>query len=114
MTVGEECKVRREIVERFIQLSMNALEEDNLDHLSDLFRQRREAMDCIDRARQKLTRDELHASIKREEAIASRLKSMRKKTLEEMDKLGKTRQAVKKYAFKISPPPQPVYCDIET
>lgn len=105
--------VKRKTVECFIQLSMEALEKDDIDHLGELFRQRREAMDRIDRAGEKLTRDELTTCITREKEIAARLRSMQRKTLEAMDKLGRTRKAVKGYASKPSTLSHPVYCDIK-
>ncbi len=100
--------------QKFIRLSEEALEANDLDGVLDLLEKRKTFLETLAQNSSALNKADAQECLKAEAALFARLDAERIKLLKEMDELAGGRKAVRKYGPKSPPAAPPAFFDITT
>lgn len=100
--------------QKFIRLSEEAFEANDLDAVVELLAKRKTFLEALVQNGSGLSKAEMQECLKAEARLFARLDAERVKLLKEMDELAGGRKAVRKYGPKSPPAAPPAFFDITT
>jgi hypothetical protein len=103
--------MNKRLGEDFSELTIRALSEKDVDKLIEYLMERDNTYDDLGIHNIDLTPEELKEFLSREEKVVERLEEERKKVLQQMDQLSKSKKAAKTYSSKFPFPAMPVFLD---